>query len=85
MDSIELRKAIRSKYAWPGGYPMALAMADGGTVCMNCAHSEYRLIAYANKHSLRDGWKPEAVFINWEDSSLCCDHCGKKIESAYGE
>jgi hypothetical protein len=24
-------------------------------------------------------------FINYEDSDLYCDHCGRRIESAYGE
>jgi hypothetical protein len=28
---------------------------------------------------------PAAFEINWEDVDLTCDHCGKHIESAYGE
>jgi hypothetical protein len=24
-------------------------------------------------------------FINYEDSDLFCDHCGRRIEPAYGE
>lgn len=83
--SIELRKAIRAKYAWPGGYPMFLVMADGAALCMDCARKEYKQIAYANRHNLRDGWKAECADINWEDQDLFCDHCSKPIESAYGE
>lgn len=85
MNSIELRKAIRAKYAWPGGYPMALCMSDGDSLCMGCARKEYKQIAYANKHNSRDGWAPCAVFINWEDTQCFCAHCNDRIESAYGE
>ena len=83
--SIELRKAIRAKYAWPGGYPMFLVMADGEALCMDCARKEYKQIAYANRHGLRDGWKTEGADVNWEDNNLFCAHCGAQIESAYGE
>ena len=85
MNSIELRKAIRAKYAWPGGYPMALLMDDGAAVCMDCARKEYKQIAHSNRHNIRDGWKPEAAFINWEDQDCYCAHCNAQIESAYGE
>jgi hypothetical protein len=85
MDSLKLRQAIRSKYAWPGGYPMYLVMSDGESLCMDCARKEYKLIAMANKQAFRDGWKPEAVDINYEDKELYCVHCNAQIESAYGE
>ena len=85
MNSIELRKAIRSKFAWPGGYPMFVLLSDGEALCMDCAKSEYKQVARANRENLRDGWKPEAVAINWEDSDCYCAHCNGQIESAYGE
>ena len=85
MNSRELRDAIRTRYAWPGGYPMAVLMDDGTAVCMDCAKSEYKQIAHSNRHNIRDGWMPEAVFINWEDVDCYCAHCNKQIESAYGE
>ena len=85
MNSLELRKAIRAKFAWPGGYPIYLVMSDGGSLCMDCAKSEYPLIARSNRDNSRDGWKPEGVDVNWEDSALYCDHCSKRIESAYAE
>jgi ferredoxin len=85
MNSIELRKAIRAKYAWPGGYPMYVVMSDGEALCMCCARKEYRQLAYSNRHNLRDGWKPEGVDINYEDTALYCAHCNVQIESAYGE
>lgn len=83
--SIELRKAIRAKHAWPGGYPMFLVMSDGECLCMECARKEYKQIAYSNRHNLRDGWRSEAADINWEDTEMYCAHCNTKIESAYGE
>lgn len=85
MNSLKLRNAIRAKYAWPGGYPLYLVMRDAGAMCMDCARDEYRQIARANRYGLRDGWQPADVDINWEDTELRCDHCGDRIESAYGE
>jgi hypothetical protein len=84
MDSLKLREAIRTKYAWPGGYPMYVIMGDGAELCMDCARSEYRQIARANKYGLRDGWKPEGVDINYEHE-IYCAHCNKQIETAYGD
>jgi len=64
---------------------MYLVMRDGGALCMDCAKREYKLIARSNRDNSRDGWSPEGVDINWEDESLYCDHCSKRIESAYAE
>lgn len=85
MNSIELRKAIRAKYAWPGGYPMFCITSDGAALCMECARKEYKQIAYARHHKQNDGWCVVAVDINYEDASLHCDHCSQRIESAYAE
>ena len=85
MNSLNLRQAIRSKYAWPGGYPLFLVMTDGGALCMDCARAEYKQIARSNRDNARDGWTPAGAEINWEDASLYCDHCSKRIESAYAE
>ena len=85
MNSIQLRALIRSKYAWPGGYPMYGICSDGGSLCMECMRKEYRQIAYARKHNLRDGWRVDAVDINYEDNALHCDHCNVAIQSAYGD
>jgi hypothetical protein len=83
--SLELRRAIRAKYAWPGGYPMFIVTTDGCTLCMDCAREEYFNIAYANRHKSNDGWRTAGVDVNWEDPSLYCDHCSKRVESAYAE
>ncbi len=74
-----LQNFIRSNgYAWPGGYPCALLMADGGILCAQSARENYRLIR-------RKYWKAVDVFIHWEGEPLHCDHSGAEIQSAYGE
>ena len=74
---VEVREAIRDKYAWPGGYPLYIVMEDGEALCVECGKKEYRLLA--------EGWRPEAPDINWEDPDLYCCHCHERIESAYVE
>lgn len=84
----QARHAARNKYAWPGGYPLALLMADGECICPDCAKREWKQVARATKAKLSDWpdkqWRVEDVFINWEDDDLYCAHCNEKIESAYG-
>ena len=72
----------RSPYTWPGGYPLYAVMNDGGTLCHKCVKSERRLIYGTDG---RDGWCVHCTDVNWEDSDLRCDHCGARIESAYGD
>ena len=82
----EVRTAVRDKYAWPGGYPLHLFLADGGTLCIDCARREWRRVAWATRHPGEDKqWEVIQPGINWEDKELQCDHCYERIESAYGE
>jgi hypothetical protein len=77
-------------YAWPGGYPKHFLMADGGVCCYECV-SQNRIEAFAaapggpgsEVPSPDPQWWPVAVDINWEDSSLHCDHCSEPVEAAY--
>ena len=81
-----VKDAIRSKYAWPGGYPLYIICDDGGCICPDCAKKEYRQIAHDTVKDWRGtGWNVIGAEINWEDASLYCEHCGNLIESAYGE
>ena len=58
-----LKQFIRSGgYAWPGGYQMALLMADGEIIDAQTARENYRLI---RRETGRD-WTPVDVFIHWE-------------------
>ena len=79
----QTKQFIRQPYAWPGGYPMALLMDDGGILCKTCSRSEWRQICDSIRTECRDGWLPEAVYINWESEEYC-DHCNEQIETAYG-
>ena len=78
----KLQEFIRSGgYAWPGGYPCALMMADGEVIDSKAARENYRLI---RREAGRD-WVPIEVFIHWEGEPLICAHSGREIPSAYGE
>jgi hypothetical protein len=85
MDTKTLHEQITEKYAWPGGYPMFLVMADSETICMDCAAKNEELILRATNDRYEKEWVVAAVAANWEDTGLYCGHCGEKIESAYGE
>jgi hypothetical protein len=80
-----IKNFIRRPYAWPGGYPMYLILDDGGALCKKCAKSEWPTICRSIRDNTADGWNPIAIDINWEDATLCCDHCSKPIESAYAD
>ena len=82
MKKETLQDFIRSNgYAWPGGYPCALLMADGEVLCSKAARENYRLI---RRQSGKD-WTAIDVFIHWEGGPLYCAHSGAEIQSAYGE
>lgn len=68
--------------AWPGGYPTYLVMQDGGILCHACAVAERGRIA---EETFDDAWMVLGYECNWEDPSLYCDHCSKRVESAYAE
>jgi hypothetical protein len=68
-------------YAWPGGYPIFYVTKDCGVLCPKCANE--------NKELTKDKDDPQWFIVdydvNWEDETLYCDNCNKKIESAYGD
>jgi hypothetical protein len=80
-----VKDAIRNKYAWPGGYPLFIVCNDGACLCTDCAKKEFNQIAHDTVKGWKTGWNAIGADINWEDTSLYCDNCGKQIESAYGE
>jgi hypothetical protein len=74
----ELQNFIRSGgFAWPGGYPCALLMADGEVIDALSARRNYRRIR-------RGDWTPVEVFVHWEGEPLICAESGRSIKSAYG-
>lgn len=76
------QRLSRQRYAWPGGYPMYAVTDDGGCLCHQCCSDERLAIATTTG---TDGWCVQSLAVNWEDPDLFCDHCGDRIESAYGE
>ena len=84
-NASHVKELIRQPYAWPGGYPLYAITSDGGVLCHKCCKSEFRSIVDSIHTDSSDGWKVEAVTVNWEDTDLFCDHCADPIESAYGE
>lgn len=89
MDNIKLlasiKRALRNKYAWPGGYPLYIVMADGAAISIDAAREQWPVICQATMNGLHDGWRAVGVDVNWEDENLLCAHTGERIESAYGE
>lgn len=82
----DVKGAIREPYAWPGGYPKYILMADGEALSVEAARENWRRIAGATIGRQNDGgWQAAGVDVNWEDVDLVCAHTGDKIESAYGE
>ena len=82
----DLKTALRQhKYAWPGGYPTFFITSDGASLSHEAVRDNLRSILESIKHNQRDGWKIEALDVNWEDPDLICDHTGDRIESAYAE
>ena len=85
MKTATFKNFVRQPYAWPGMYPKFAICIDGGFLCKKCATENAKRIIRSIRDLDHTGWQVEAIDINWEDTSLYCDHCGKPIESAYGE
>lgn len=81
----QVKGFIRSPYAWPGGYPQALILSDGAALCDDCARDNFRQICRSTLTGCNDGWHAAGCDVNWENTDLHCDHCGERIQSAYGE
>jgi hypothetical protein len=78
--TLDVKRAIRDKYAWPGGYELYLVCSDGGVLCTACGRKEWRSIAYAMHHNLSDGWRVAGIgCTDTDESDVTCDHCGRTI------
>ncbi len=81
-----VKNAIRHPYAWPGGYPIYTVMADGALLCPDCARHNFRQIVEATRdNKWRNDWSALGAEIYWEGPTQHCAHCGKPLESAYGD
>ena len=80
LSSLELRKYIRAKYTFPGGYELFGVCDDGEVLCCDCMRREYYLVAYSRRHKINDGWRVVAVdCASNYDSYIACVHCNKTI------
>ena len=76
MTTLEVKRALKAgPYAWPGGYPLFFVTRDGASLSFEAMRERFR-------EEARDVMD---VIVNWEDDSLCCDHTGERIPSAYGD
>lgn len=81
VDNFQLKRVIRDKYAWPGGYEMFGITSDGAVLCCDCMRKEFRQIAWSRLHDVNDGWKVEAIGHDGElDDTTYCDHCNKFLK-----
>lgn len=71
-------------YAWPGGYPIVYLCDDGGELCPDCANGKNGSDASESPEADRQ-WRLIAGDVYWEGPPVPCDHCGRLMESAYGE
>lgn len=87
-EILRLRAAkefARNVYAWPGGYPLAAITADGACLCADCVKKEWQLICAESFENTNCGFRIAGVDVNWENTDLHCDHCGKHMQCAYEE
>lgn len=86
LSSLELCEAIRTKYAFPGGYELFGIANDGACICCDCMRREYHQIAYSRRHKINDGWRVVAIdcAANY-DSLIYCEHCNKIIVEDWQE
>ncbi len=74
------RYVRRERYAWPGGYALALVTVDGGALCPQCVAENFASVSRAHRNRVDDGWKPDHVASGADtDGPIDCDHCGRVI------
>ena len=69
------------KYTELGCYPIYYVAKDGGVLSPEAVEENLDLCRDPDDAQ----WYVVAADVNWEDSSLYCEHTGKRIESAYAE
>ncbi|RLF27033.1 MAG: hypothetical protein DRN14_05915 [Thermoplasmata archaeon] len=71
-------KKVR-KYCTLGGYPIFYVSDNGNAICPDCVQEDQDLDKEEQELCIT------GHVVNWEDASLFCDQCNKRIESAYAE
>jgi hypothetical protein len=68
-------------FAWPGMYPLYYITKDCAALCPKCVNENITLLSDKDDPQ----WYLIGVEVNYENTSLYCDHCNEQIESAYGD
>ena len=70
--------------AWPGGYPTYYVTADGGTLSYEAVVDNIEEVIFSIENpEFGDDWRIIGLDVNYEDSSLYCDHTYNLIPKAY--
>lgn len=70
----------RDRYAWPGGYALALVTTGGGAICPQCVADNFAAVSWSHRVSCSDGWRPAGLTGAYEnDTETHCDHCDRLI------
>ena len=92
IDVKRLKEAVRTGYAWPGGYELVYVTTDGSLLCNDCVRSNWYDVLCGTKRLDRSGWGISAICYEavdpdttremaGEDYISYCAHCNKE----YGE
>lgn len=83
LDSIRDSHGDLPAYAWPGGYPVAYYVADGGELCAACANGGNGSRATEKldpEDPSNDQWRVIAYgVIEAPEEEVRCDHCATII------
>jgi hypothetical protein len=90
----ELKEAIRTKYAWPGGYELFGITNDGVILCCDCMKKNFRNVLEDRRDNTHSDWNVVAIdmscnlehtdYVNEhpEEFSLShCENCNKVLNS----
>ena len=90
IDVRRLKEAVRTGYAWPGGYELVYVTTDGALLCGACVRSNWLEVLCGTKRRDGSGWGIAAITMEavspectremaGEDYISYCDHCSKEF------
>ncbi len=79
-----LKEALRSPFAWPGGYEKGIYLSDGERICSVCARKNFRQIVSSTKSEWPDDWTFSHIDVYWEGEKEHCCNCDEALASEYG-
>jgi hypothetical protein len=78
-----LKRAIREKYAWPGGYPLSAITFDGSALCMDCCRKNWWSVCHETLIPGWErwcGWGVQSIDVLWEGGNYC-GHCNANLDA----